>query len=245
MKILLLTLIPLLFIQFNALACSKTLVMGTNETNWPPYLIKKGDEFLGTEVELVKAVFKNSTFCVEWVYFPSLSRVQEELKHGRVDMTFAASYTEQRAQYAHFSLPYREETMLLYKHKDSVSVTSLSDLFNKHFTAGINRGSFFGDEFEQLKTMFAKQVVLTAQANNRFSMLDKKRIDYVIEDSIVAQYFTKKYDTILKVDSIAPINVNNVHFMLSKESLTLDDVATINKLIIKNLATIELIYQAY
>ena len=74
-------------------------------------------------------------------------------------------------------------------------------------------------------------------------MLDKKRIDYVIEDSAVAQYFVKKHPSITQVKSITPININNVHFMLSKESLTLDDVATVNQLIIKNAAAIKLIYQ--
>ncbi|MEI8618529.1 hypothetical protein P4S63_19385 [Pseudoalteromonas sp. B193] len=39
-------------------------------------------------------------------------------------------------------MPYREEVMHLYKHKDSPDVTSLADLFSQDFTAGINRGSF-------------------------------------------------------------------------------------------------------
>ena len=243
MKTLFLAFTTLLFTQFNALACTKTLVMGTNETNWPPYLVKQGDTFLGTEVDAVNAIFKDSKFCIKWTYFPSFSRVQAELKNGRVDITYAASYTKKRAQYAHFSLPYREEVMHLYKHKDSADVTSLADLFSQDFTAGINRGSFFGDELEQLKTKYSKQVVLTAQANNRFSMLDKKRIDYVIEDSVVAQYFVKKHSSISQVKTITPINVNNVHFMLSKESLTLDDMATVNQLITKNKAAIKSIYQ--
>ena len=57
MKTLFLAFTTLLFTQFNALACTKTLVMGTNETNWPPYLVKQGDTFLGTEVDAVKSYF--------------------------------------------------------------------------------------------------------------------------------------------------------------------------------------------
>ena len=94
MKTLFLTFTTLLFTHFNALACSKTLVMGTNETNWPPYLVKQGDTFLGTEVDAVNAIFKDSKFCIKWTYFPSFSRVQAELKNGRVDITYAASYTK-------------------------------------------------------------------------------------------------------------------------------------------------------
>lgn len=243
MKTLFLAFTTLLFTQFNALACTKKLVMGTNETNWAPYLIKQDGQFLGIEVDVVNSTFYGSTYCVEWVYFPSLSRVQEELKNGRVDITFAASFTEQRAQYAYFSLPYREEIMLLYKHKDAPDVTTLPAIFNKSHTTAVNRGSFFGDEFEQLRQPFFKQVILTAQAKNRFGMLDKKRVDYVIEDSVVAAHFAKKYNSIMKVNSIAPIHINNVHFMLSKKSLLPADVTAINQLIYKNKEAIKLIYQ--
>jgi len=243
MNALLLAFTTLLFTQFNALACTKTLVMSTNETNWQPYLIKQGDTFLGTEVDAVNTIFKDSAFCVKWIYFPSLLRVQEELKYGRVDITFAASYTEKRAQYAHFSSPYREEIMLLYKHKDSPDVTSLPAIFNYNHTTAVNRGSFFGDEFEQLREPFFKQIILTAQANNRFGMLDKKRVDYIIDDSVVAAHLAKKYNSILKVNSIAPININNVHFMLSKKSVSPAEVTAINQLIYKNKEAIKLIYQ--
>lgn len=243
-KPILLCAITLLFAQQAAWACSKTLRMGTNEVNWAPYIIKQGNKFVGIEIDTINTVFEDSSFCVSWHYFPSLLRVQEELKHGRIDITFAASFTEQRARYAHFSLPYRQETMLLYKHTEAASVDSLAAVFKKGYSAGVNRGSFFGEQFEQLRAQYPEQVVLTGDANKRFGMLNKKRVDYVIDDSIVAQYFAKKYVTVEQAKNVPPVNVNGVHFMMSKKSVSVSDVAAVNALIKKNQAAIAAIYGA-
>lgn len=141
--------VVLLLSSCDVFACFKTLKVGTNEINWPPYLIKQGNTFVGAEVDTVNAVFKNSLFCIEWVYFPSLSRVQQKLKAGHIDITFAASYTKARAEYSYFTDVYRDEIMLLYKHKNAKNVVDLVTLFENGATVTINRGSFFGAEFEK------------------------------------------------------------------------------------------------
>lgn len=244
MKMFLLAFIVLV-VQFNALACTKTLKMGTNETNWAPYLIKQGNSFVGIEVDAINTIFKNSPFCIKWVYLPSLSRVQQELKAGNIDITFAASYTKARAEYSHFTDIYRDEVMLLYKHKNAKDVDNLTTLFERGAMVGVNRGSFFGAEFEKLKKRYPNQIVLTSEANKRFGMLNKKRVDYVIDDSVVAHYFAKRYSPILPVKTAPAVNVNGVHFMMSKRSTTLDQVAVINRLIKNNKAAIERIYKPY
>lgn len=230
--------VVLLLSSCDVFACFKTLKVGTNETNWAPYLIT----FVGAEVDTVNAVFKNSLFCIEWVYFPSLSRVQQELKTGHIDITFAASYTKARAEYSYFTDVYRDEIMLLYKHKNAKNVVDLVTLFENGATVAINRGSFFGAEFEKIRKHYPNQIVLTSEAYTRFGMLNKKRVDYVIDDSVVAKYFAKRYNTILPVKTAPAINVNGVHFMMSKKTITLDEVAVINRLIKNNKAAIKRIY---
>lgn len=234
--------VVLLLSSCDVFACFKTLKVGTNETNWAPYLIKQGNTFVGAEVDTVNAVFKNSPFCIEWVYFPSLSRVQQELKTGHIDITFAASYTKARAEYSYFTDVYRDEVMLLYKHKNAKNVVDLVTLFENGATVAINRGSFFGAEFEKIRKHYPNQIVLTSEAYTRFGMLNKKRVDYVIDDSVVAKYFAKRYNTILPVKTAPAINVNGVHFMMSKKTITLDEVAVINRLIKNNKAAIKRIY---
>jgi len=233
------------FSAFNAWGCTKTLTVATNESYWPPYVILKNNTLGGVEIDVLKAIFKNSPYCLNFSVLPSSLRAFEELKQGRVDLIFAASKTADRAEYAHFTLPYRVEKMLLYKHASSPNVNSINALFKKSLTVGVNRGSVFGDAFEQLRTQYANQVVLTEESKKRFTLLNKQRINFLIDDSLVAQYFTKQYSNIMPAPLVEPINVNNVHFMLSKKTVTADDIAAINSYITNNKAVIERIYQTH
>jgi polar amino acid transport system substrate-binding protein len=231
------------FSAFNAWGCTKTLTVATNESYWPPYVILKNNTLGGTEIDVLNAIFKGSPYCLNFSVLPNSLRAFEELKQGRVDLIFAASKTTERAEYAHFTLPYRVEKMLLYKHANSPNVHSINQLFSQSLTVGVNRGSVFGETFEQLRLQYAEQVVLTSESKKRFGMLNKQRINYLIDDSLVAQHFTKQYSNIMPAALLKPINVNNVHFMLSKKTVTTDDIAVINSYIINNKAAIERIYQ--
>ena len=233
------------FSAFNAWGCTKTLTVATNESYWPPYVILKNNTLGGVEIDVLKAIFKSSPYCLNFSVLPSSLRAFEELKQGRVDLIFAASKTAERAEYAHFTLPYRVEKMLLYKHASSPNVNSIIELFKKSLTVGVNRGSVFGDAFEQLRIQYANQVVLTGESKKRFILLNKQRINFLIDDSLVAQYFTKQYSNIVPAPLVEPINVNNVHFMLSKKTVTADDIAAINSYITNNKTVIERIYQTH
>ncbi|TMN84756.1 MULTISPECIES: transporter substrate-binding domain-containing protein [unclassified Pseudoalteromonas] len=233
------------FSAFNAWGCTKTLTVATNESYWPPYVILKNNTLGGTEIDVLNAIFEGSPYCLNFSVLPNSLRAFEELKQGRVDLIFAASKTTERAEYAHFTLPYRVEKMLLYKHADSPNVHSINQLFSQSLTVGVNRGSVFGEAFEQLRLQYAEQVVLTSESKKRFGMLNKQRINYLLDDSLVAQHFTKQYSNIMPAALVKPINVNNVHFMLSKKTVTTDDIAVINRLIKNNKAVIERIYKPY
>ena len=230
---------------FNAQGCSKTLTVGTNETYWPPYVVSNNQTLTGVEIDVINAIFKDSAFCLKFSVLPNSLRAFEELKNGHIDMVFAASKTPGRSNYAYFSSPYRVEVMRLYRHKNSPNIQSLRAIFNKSLTVGVNRGSFLGNNFERLRSRFPNQVVQTEESFKRFLMLYKQRIDYTIDDSLVAKYFAKKYNTLMPAEFVAPININNVHFMLSKKSVTVSDVALINALISKNKEVIQRIYSAY
>ena len=59
----------------------------------------------------------------------------------------------------------------------------------------------------------------------------------------MAHHFAKKYTAILPVEQVAPINVNNVHFMMSKKTITLEEVNTINAHIVKNKAALKALFK--
>lgn len=226
-------------------ACSKTLIMGTNETNWPSDIKKLNNGYSGAELKVIKLIFEAADFCVKIQHIPSLSRVHKELKEGRIDFTFSASYTKKRAEYGYFSEPYRLEKMKLFKHAVSPDVNSLAQVFEQGFTLSINRGSYYGPEVAKYKKHYADQIVYTSHANNRADMLSKHRVDYSVEEMRVARPFLKKYDNILAVKNIKSIYTNPVHFMFSKKSVTLTEVNTINTLILSKQAAVDKIYQLH
>lgn len=239
----LLLLIALGLFAEKAQACDKTINIGTNERYWPPYVVLKNEHLTGLEINTIKTIFKDSPFCINFTLLPNSLRALEELKHGRIDLMFAASKTRQREVYAHFSEPYREEVMLLFQHADSANISSLKQLFKQGFTTGVNRGSFLGHAFKALSDKYSKQIVLTADADKRFALLNKKRVDFVVDDALVANYFANKYTAVLPVEQVAPVNVNNVHFMMSKKTITLDEVNIINAHIVKNKAALKALFK--
>ncbi|MEJ2913772.1 substrate-binding periplasmic protein [Pseudoalteromonas sp. C12FD-1] len=226
-------------------ACSKTLIMGTNETNWPSNLTHLSSGYAGAELKVIKLIFNGADFCVKIQHTPSLSRIHKELKLGRIDFTFSASYTTERAEYGYFSEPYRLEKMKLFKHASNPDVNTLAQVFEQGFTLAINRGSYYGPEVAEYKKRFADQIVYTSHANNRADMVSKHRVDYSIEELRVASPFLKKYANMLMVKSIKNIYTNPVHFMFSKQSVTLQEVMTINKFILSKQADIDKIYQQH
>ncbi|KAA1150897.1 MULTISPECIES: substrate-binding periplasmic protein [Pseudoalteromonas] len=245
MKTIIVVFAVLLLSTFNTQACNKTFEVGTNENYWPPYVELKNGVLSGIEINVIKTLFKGSPFCLKFSVLPSSLRAQEELKQGRIDIMFAATKTKKRSKFAYFSQSYRDEVMLLYKNTLSPNLSSIEQLFSQGFSIAVNRGSYYGAQFEQLKKAYPKQVVLISTADKRFEMLNKQRVDFVIEDALSGLFFLKQSLNIEPVTNMAFFNKAPVHLMLSKKTVTLDELSVINQLIQKNKKATERIYQTY
>lgn len=175
---------------------------------------------------------------------PNSKRAFTELRHGRIDIGWAASYTSERAKYAHFTKAYRTEVMRLYENKNNQhKVKNLADIFNQGLTIGANFGSYYGEEFEQYKKSHKKQIEYTSATSKRFEMLNKQRIDYAIEDELVGNYLSKRGNSLMKAPTIPAINKDQIHLMLSKRTVTPDEVKIINAHITKNKAALKALFE--
>ncbi|MEI8618527.1 ABC transporter substrate-binding protein [Pseudoalteromonas sp. B193] len=91
-------------------------------------------------------------FCFEVQVTANSKRAFIELKYGRIDLGWAASYTDERAKYVHFSDNYRTEVMRLYENKNNQhSVKNLEDIFKQGFIVGANFGSYYGESLSNIK----------------------------------------------------------------------------------------------
>ncbi|MEI8640903.1 transporter substrate-binding domain-containing protein [Pseudoalteromonas sp. Hal099] len=124
----------------------RTLSVGAHDAFWPPYVMGISGQLQGKEVDALTIIFKDSPFCFEIKMLPNSKRAFTELRHGRIDIGWAASYTSERAKYAHYTKAYRTEVMRLYENKNNQhKVKNLADIFNQGLTIGANFGSYYGE----------------------------------------------------------------------------------------------------
>jgi len=230
--------------SWGVFACERTLSVGAHDAFWPPYVMGISGQLQGKEVDALTIIFKDSPFCFEIKMLPNSKRAFTELRHGRIDIGWAASYTSERAKYAHYTKAYRTEVMRLYENKNNQhKVKSLADIFNQGLTIGANFGSYYGAEFEQYKTTQKSQIEYTSATSKRFEMLNKQRIDFAIEDELVGTYFSKRAKNIVAMPNFKAINKDDIHLMLSKKTVSVEEVKVINQLILQNKAALKALFE--
>lgn len=228
----------------SAFACDRTFTIASHDAFWPPYVMGMSDIFKGTEVEALNIIFKDSPFCFKVELLPNSKRAFTELKHGRIDIGWAASYTDARAEYVYFTDSYRTEVMRLYENKSNPhNIKNLANIFEQGLTVGANFGSYYGKEFEQYKKRYKKQIEYTSSASKRFELLNKKRIDFAIEDSLVGAFFSKRSANLQLVDDIKFVNKDPIHLMLSKKTVSAEEVAVISQHIKSNKAALDALFK--
>ena len=211
----------LAFFLSTSFACDKTIKVGVGPA-WPPYAYKSQQTYKGIDMEITRLVLKTAGFCSEFIALPSASRGLAELKKGTVDLLTAASFNQQRAKYSHFSLPYRHERMRIFGRANNIFPSrTLAQLMLSDKTFVVNSGSYYGEEFDNLRKLpqYKDQIVPVKMINQRLSMLQAKRVDYMIDDEVSGLYLIAKkgYSEI----SVHPyiVNDNPIHFMLSKKTV--------------------------
>ena len=230
--------------SWGVFACEKTLTVASHDAFWPPYVMGINGQLQGKEVDALNIIFKDSPFCFEVKMLPNSKRAFTELRHGRIDIGWAASFTHERAKYVHFTEAYRTEVMRLYENKNNQhKVNNLADVFNQGLTIGANFGSYYGEEFEQYKTSHKKQIEYTSATSKRFEMLNKQRIDYAVEDALVGDYFSKRGKNLMAAPTLPAVNKNLIHLMLSKRTVTPNEVNIINAHILKNKAALKALFE--
>ncbi|MFP3426452.1 transporter substrate-binding domain-containing protein [Pseudoalteromonas sp. SIMBA_162] len=222
----------LVALSFGSGACEKRFFVASHDTYWPPYVVNVDGHAQGKEVTALWLIFAGSPYCVQVEFLPNTERAFVEQTKGRMDLGWAASFTEKRAEHVYFSDSYRNEVMWLYQHKNKqYNVKNLQDALEQGYTVAAHVGSYYGEQFEHLKNIYPKQIIFTGAAKTRFALLAKQRIDFIIEDQLVGEYFVSQSNNIKQVNTTTYVNKGSIHLMLSKNTSTMQDVIEVNKLI--------------
>ncbi|WP_440056358.1 substrate-binding periplasmic protein (plasmid) [Pseudoalteromonas sp. T1lg65] len=213
--------------------------------DWPPLTAMDERGAWGIDVEFAEVVFKDANFCTHYVRLPSSARALEEMEKHNINVALMVSYTEERAKYGVFSVPYRREIMRLYSLSKPRQQLTLEDIVSSSKTVGVSIGSYYGETLESLKGKYPNQFVRISSAKRRVEMLIKSRVDFIIDDTITANYFINRFDYHHTQEWPVVIHDNEVHFLLRKGAFSPQQITTINQSILKFKPTIEKLIERY
>ncbi|MDK1288048.1 substrate-binding periplasmic protein [Pseudoalteromonas umbrosa] len=201
--------------------------------SWPPYITYENDVPNGVDIEITKLVFEKANLCIQFLRLPSSARGLVELYKGFIDVLPSASFNRERAENAHFTKPYRRERMRLFTRLELPPVKSLTELFAAEYTFVTNPGAYYGEELRQILQIpwYQQRLAEVASASRRMELVNKRRIDFLIEDEYSGYYYINRlgYDQ-LRLHSYI-VNDNAIHFMLSRINFTEKEIESINNAI--------------
>lgn len=165
---------------------------------WPPYISKKDGKFNGPEFTFLQQNADASGCKLKMIQAP-WARALKMLETQRLDLLYGAGHSAERAQYAKFSIPYRQEHFDLVTlatkrtHSPSISLSQwIRATQHTHETVkiGIFRGDFYGKEIERILTDHKSHIdLIPVDHNEQLSrMLDAGRLHGYFIEHVIAQH---------------------------------------------------------
>jgi polar amino acid transport system substrate-binding protein len=214
-------LVMLIVLSRPAYSCELTFAVSSE---FPPYHILQPDHtWGGLSVELFRLLAEEANCQVKVIDVPWV-RTLELLRKGKIDAVSNYSFNEQRQQYSYFIGPHAIERIVLIVHnKFAHLLQNNEDLKNFPGLIGKTQGTYYGDELETLvhgNELKTNLVNITSNAN-RVGMIAKGRVDAILEEETVAQYFYKIgiFDEQILVQKLS-FSENPIYFGFSRQSLS-------------------------
>lgn len=205
--------------------CERRYFMSHSGDYVPYQFTDAKGKLVGLDVEIASYIVAKLGCKLTLEKFPP-KRAQHLLKEGAIDLMAAASITSERHQYAHFSLPYRDESIALFVNEENAQLyqqLTLTKAMANRLRIGAGLGGWYGIEYQAIKEQALEKglLILKSSTEQRIKMLTHKLLDVVVADLYVGYYHGKKYQHITKIiDLPQKLNTDPVHFMLSRETFS-------------------------
>lgn len=203
-------LVAVLLLAGISTGCSKsdTLVMATN-AEFPPYEYYEGNEIVGIDVEIAKAIAEKlgKELVIEDIAFDSIIPA---VQSGKADMGVAGmTVREDRLKNVDFSDTYITASQVIIVHADNTDIASPDDLVGK--TIGVQLGTtgdIYAEDIEDVTLERYNKGFEAVQA------LQQKKIDAVIIDDQPAAFFAAQNPDIKVIDE--PFTVEDYAIAVKK-----------------------------
>ena len=199
---------------------------------WDPYQFVKmrdGDQVLtGLDVEMTQAIAHAAGFVVDYTARPWKQHIMQ-LHTGQADIASGATLSRERAEFAYFSRPYRQETNVLYLPRGQAgryrftTVDGMLKIFNESgFRLGVISGYAFADPAVNAYVAdpaHAEKIVLADNDYQNFRNLIEGRIDGFLADRLVAATTAWRGGWRDLVEEHPLLITTDIRFMFSKKTV--------------------------
>ncbi len=225
-----------LFLSFQVNA-TPTKLMNVGWEVWYPYQYQgKNNQLMGVDISIMNAVAKQMSVELLYEELP-WKRHLKYIKTGVFDIAMGSSKTKEREAYAYFTQPYRLEEIKLFVLKEkaqTMQFKTLTDVINSQYIIGVERGYFYGEEYKKLSARvdFKNHFNEVTDLSQNVKMLLKGSIDGLLADPIAMNTYSKLFNLQGKFTQL-PLYIyqTEIHFMLSKSSMSKDLLQRFNQAI--------------
>ena len=211
------------------------LTLGLSE--WLPYQsISDSGEPYGFQIELLKQIISEAD-CQLSYQSVKFSDGIKALAAGKLDVMMNATISEERQGFAYFSIPYRNEFMLLYSNPEWLArcqKLGLRELVQRGFRLAVQKDVVFGKELQEIQTdpELNQKLIYINNDSPHVDLVKKLNVDGIIDDPVVVAYLSTINKTGNSLKS-CPIKISSspVSFMFSKKSVPAHIVNRFNQAI--------------
>jgi polar amino acid transport system substrate-binding protein len=204
---------------------------------WYPYqYYNKNQQLVGLDIDSFNAIMTEAKLSYTTAEIPWKTHLHF-IKTGKMDLAMGASWSQEREEFAYFSLPYRQETVKLFVkkgHSKSINLVTLSDLIGSEYIIGVESGYYYGKTYEKLinKPDFHSNVSEVIDLEQNVTLLLDGHLDGFLVDPNTMQSFVKKYQMEEEFEQ-HPLEIYSadIFLMLSKQSSDIATLERINKAI--------------
>lgn len=208
-------------------------------TSWvgeePPhlYIDKNTGEAEGPDAALLRDAAASLGCTVQFLNLP-WKRAVQSLKTGGLDIIPYAKFTNDRAVFAHYSLPYRDFLHQLYVPNDAPqSHRTLAGLLADKGRLGLMKGYRYPQEVDRLikNPAHQDQIVYVSEYSQLLHLAHKRRIHgFLASDNVVSSIGPDLgYDTAFFAAGDA--FPEQFHFMYSKQTVTISQMRKMDLMI--------------
>ncbi len=195
-----------------------------------PYQFFENKKMQGIDVDILASAASAAGCDLAYVEKP-WAELLDAVKEGKIDVLAGATPTDERKEYADFSMPYRAESFVLFVPSNSTfNGDQLGQFLSFGNKIGVSDGYYYGDDVDEFMNhaQYSRSFVGSPTNEASFYNVEYGRANGVLVDPVEGRYIIKRKGMGSKMkESSVVIPADSVAYMFSKKSSKADKITTI------------------